>query len=224
MLANRLFTVAITSICLATPAGGQSLVTGTWRGVFKLTRGPEVSLDFIVGAPPDSSDPIIRLGDGSTTPVTTVSSSDKGLAFHWGTMACRLKSNGRRHEGDCRADDGTTGRLTLEAPAITTGSPSNKRSDVLTREELVATQRRTVGEAVSQLRPQWLRGRVDAVTELAGIPPLTGFVDGKPLGGVDELRDMPIDQVVQVRYYGSSDAIVRFGKRYEGGVIDVAEH
>jgi hypothetical protein len=92
--------------------------------------------------------------------------------------------------------------------------------DVLTQEELLATNETEVYSALQRLRPTWLRVR--GQTSFAGTTTVTVFVDGSPRGEASELRAMPITDVVEVRYLAPSDAAFQFGTLAgSGGTISI---
>lgn len=98
-----------------------------------------------------------------------------------------------------------------------TGSGSGG-SSVLTREQLLETNERNLYTAIQRLRPQWLRSRGSQVSGAE----VALFVDGTPRGNVSELSSIPIDGIVEVQYYGVTEAGFTFGTAGGvGGVIEV---
>ena len=105
------------------------------------------------------------------------------------------------------------------------GSLTTSRSGVLTAEEIAThnIEGSSAFDAVARLRPKWLRARgvqslhvASDSSEYAYI-----FVDGRPLGRFGTLRDIPLYQVSDIRFYDISEA-AQFGPRGEqAGVIEV---
>ena len=98
------------------------------------------------------------------------------------------------------------------------GSPS--RDGDITREELEATTVDDAMEAVSLLRPQWLRAR-PARTPNDPIPVVGVVIDGMARSTRDDLAQLPIGQVERISFMSAADATIRFGTGYTGGAIIV---
>ncbi len=93
--------------------------------------------------------------------------------------------------------------------------------NLITAEELAASQANNVLEAVSRLRPHFVRPISD--TRYAGrmIYPDV-IMDGMDFrDGVPGLRGVPLDGVRAIRYYSVYDARVRFGIEHRAGVISI---
>ena len=102
-----------------------------------------------------------------------------------------------------------------------TGDPSPIGSDVLLAPEIVQSRVIDTYQAVTQLRPQFLKVRDPLIPTLAR-KGLRVFLDDVDLGGVDALRTIPIDQVTAIRYISASDAQLRWGSDLPNGVILVS--
>lgn len=89
-----------------------------------------------------------------------------------------------------------------------TGGGSGGSFGVLTREQLVETRQPDLLQAVQALRPQWLRARQASIE---GWSYVQVFLNGAHYGTVDQLRNISIDAVVDVRYMSASEAAGRFG-------------
>lgn len=90
-----------------------------------------------------------------------------------------------------------------------TGGGSGGSFGVLTREQLVETRQANLYQAVQSLRPQWLRAR--AQSSLTQASEVTLFLNGSHYGTVEQLRNIPIDAIVDIRYLSASEAAGRFG-------------
>ncbi len=88
----------------------------------------------------------------------------------------------------------------------------------ITPEELAGTSVNDVMEAISLLRPQWLRSRP---TRTINDPePVVGVViDGMARGTREELAQIPIGQVERISFLNAADATIRYGTGYTGGAI-----
>lgn len=104
-----------------------------------------------------------------------------------------------------------------------TGTSDNRRTDVISRSEIVESGASTALEVVEMLRPQFLlpRGGTSIRDGAGGGQPPQVFVDGLELGGPDVLREIPASTVVEIRYERNRDTETRLGSGQYGGVIHV---
>jgi hypothetical protein len=100
------------------------------------------------------------------------------------------------------------------------GGSGGRASNVLTAEELAAQPTNNLYDAVARLRPRWLVERGPG-TLGAGGNPVVVYVDNQRMGGTQELRNLAIEIVQEVRYRDASDATTRYGTGHAGGVIEV---
>lgn len=101
------------------------------------------------------------------------------------------------------------------------GGQSRLQLDVLSGDELRATNAANVWDALVRLRPQWLRARgsTSLVAPLSEEPIV--YLQGIRHGSVRTLQTMNIDRVRRVEYIDGRDATTRFGTGHGGGVIMV---
>lgn len=103
----------------------------------------------------------------------------------------------------------------------TSGAPGPRRSTVLAAEEIrnANLETGTAYEVIARLRPNWLTRGTESDgplrTELARV-----FVDGRPYGELESLRDFDASRIANVHYYSAAEA-GRFG--LEGGLSGVIE-
>jgi hypothetical protein len=103
------------------------------------------------------------------------------------------------------------------ASAGASGGP-RRSSDVITQEEIEASEGLTAFDVVQQLRPQFLR---PAGGGAAGGDPVRVYIDGARRGGIAELRTVQRTSVAQIRYVSSNDATLRYGTGHRSGAIEV---
>lgn len=118
--------------------------------------------------------------------------------------------------------------VALLSVACASGSSKNATNEkgadrrdrnVITREELAASQARTVYDAIRQLRPSFLQPHRTTATSGSAILPMV-YIDGTPLGeGLGVLRQMRPDDVLEIHYLNAADATQRFGTGNAGGAI-----
>lgn len=82
--------------------------------------------------------------------------------------------------------------------------------NMLTSEQLLATNETNPYNAVQRLKPAWLRPRGQTSVS-AGTSVVTLFVDGSPRGDVSNLRSMNVNEIRDIEYLSASDAAFRFG-------------
>jgi len=114
----------------------------------------------------------------------------------------------------------TLGGCASVAGGGSSSGPDGSGSDVITREDLERTSAETAMEAVSLLRPQWLRKRP---ARTPGDPePVVGVVvDGRPRGTLDDLASLRTAAVEQMVFLSATDATIRYGTGFAGGAIVV---
>ena len=93
--------------------------------------------------------------------------------------------------------------------------------NVLTAAEIVASRVTDVYQAVTQLRPDFLRRRASNVSTMAlGRPAAVAvYLDEIPYGGVESLKHIPLDRVRVIRYLNAFDADLRWGGSHPAGAI-----
>lgn len=94
--------------------------------------------------------------------------------------------------------------------------------DLLLAEDIVLAHASDVYEAIAQLRPEFLRTNQHpglAASERDGIKV---YLDNMELGGVDQLRAMPVDRVTAIRYVAGGQATLRWGPSHGRGAILVS--
>lgn len=110
--------------------------------------------------------------------------------------------------------------LTACAAATQHGRPvlAGAGRDVITAAEIVAARVTDAFQAVSQLRPEYLRRRPGSAILFA--PALVEvYVDELPFGPLETLRMVPLDRVRLIRYMTPVEADLRFGGRHASGAI-----
>jgi hypothetical protein len=111
--------------------------------------------------------------------------------------------------------------LVLSACAHQVAPRFNPSADLLTREQLAGTHATSVYDAVRQLRPSFLRARGPTSLVIPGTEGPALWVDEAYIGDVAGLRDIPLGDVVSIRYLSSWDAATRYGSKFLQGVLVV---
>lgn len=98
-----------------------------------------------------------------------------------------------------------------------TASPS-RTANVITREELDGIVASSAYDAIGRLRPLWL-SRLTSQNNRA-VPTLV-YVDHRPAGGMDALREIPTEQIKMLRYLAPIDARLAYHTQADNGVVEV---
>lgn len=104
------------------------------------------------------------------------------------------------------------------APAATGGKARNH--NVLTSEEIAASQATTAHDAIKNLRPMFLRSRGQTTLEGTGQSAHV-FLDGQKYGDIETLKTMSVQTVREIRFLSASDATTKYGTGYTAGIIEV---
>lgn len=91
--------------------------------------------------------------------------------------------------------------------------------DVITAAEIVASRVTDAYQAVSQLRPEFLRPRGAVVIAPRVQTPLVVYLDDLPFGPAESLHYIPLERVRVIRYLGPADADLRWGGSHSTGAI-----
>ena|SRR3990170_7881838 len=97
-----------------------------------------------------------------------------------------------------------------------------RNTNVLTAEEIAASQTPTAYDAIRKLRPTFLRTRGPNNFEPGGgVQTAHVFLDGQRYGDIEALKTMPVSTIREIRYLSASDATTKYGTGYMNGVIEV---
>ncbi len=105
--------------------------------------------------------------------------------------------------------------------ATTQTGGSREVRNLLTQEQLAATNKTNLYEAIEKLRPEWLSSR--GPTSVTNVEPAVAsvYMNGTMLGKTDYLRDMRVLDVTEVRYWEPGPASARFGMGHPRGVLEL---
>ena len=111
------------------------------------------------------------------------------------------------------------GTATSASPGA--GQPAPQRSsNVVTADEIQRTGGHDLQEVLKRLRPAWFKMAPTRI-QGGGIDPIVVYIDGRHVGGLGDLRDLPLSGVLSVRYYSASEAQGRYGPGHLQGAIEV---
>ena len=101
--------------------------------------------------------------------------------------------------------------------------PAGADPQLITEDEVVASQGTTAYEVIRHLRPNFLSYRGETSFDRGKSRPYPNvYVDGQVFGSVSILQSIPASDVSSIRLYRASEAMTRFGTGNAGGVIAIS--
>jgi len=108
----------------------------------------------------------------------------------------------------------------------TTGK--NQNQNVITSEEIARTSASNAYELIQHLRPNYLRTRgavhgapsSDGTNHLEAVD-LVVYLNESRFGGSDQLRQITLSDIREIRYYSASEATTKWGTGHSAGAIQV---
>ena len=100
------------------------------------------------------------------------------------------------------------------------GMPPTSRS-LITNEEIARSRATTAYGAVEQMRPLWLRSHGQTSLNMPSSQYATVYINKQRYGDITSLQSIPVDQVLEIRYYTPAESVTRFGADNVSGVIEV---
>jgi hypothetical protein len=94
--------------------------------------------------------------------------------------------------------------------------------NIVTAEEVQRHGGSSLLDILRSIRPLWFRQKPTTMS-VSGIyaDAVIIYIDGQRVGGLAYLNEIPVGNVVQVRYYSPSEAQGRFGLDNLQGAVDV---
>jgi len=101
--------------------------------------------------------------------------------------------------------------------------------DIITREQITATNLATAYEVVQRLQPRWLRARgaislrevAEEEVDTFGVVGPVVYVNSIRRGDIEELRSIMVGSIREILYFNGRNASFRFGSGHGSGVIQV---
>jgi len=113
----------------------------------------------------------------------------------------------------------------LSATACAAATPSTRPSfsaagrDVITAAEIVTSRVTDAYQAVTQLRPEFLRRRGMTAVPAFTSPSVVVYLDELPFGTAESLHYIPLERVRLIRYIPAAEADLRWGGSHVAGAI-----
>lgn len=116
--------------------------------------------------------------------------------------------------------------LLLTATAVACAPPASssrtRNANVLTADEIAASQATTAYDAIRNLRPNYLRSRGTHTFEPGAVQAPHVFLDGQKYGDLESLKTMSAQAIREIRFLNASDATTKYGTGYTHGIIEVS--
>ena len=106
-------------------------------------------------------------------------------------------------------------------------SPVRANSNVITSEEIAAGAGATAYEVIQRLRPSYLhtrgamRGAPTADSNNLEAVDVVVYVGDNRVGGSDQLRQISVSDIREIRYFTASEATTKWGTGHSAGAIQV---
>ena len=100
--------------------------------------------------------------------------------------------------------------------SVDAGNPN-----IITADQISASQQTNAYDVVSRLRPNFLKSRGRTTVYGQGSDYATVFLDGQSFGDLNSLRNISSPQISSIHYIRGTDAVTLYGMQYGAGVIDV---
>jgi hypothetical protein len=116
------------------------------------------------------------------------------------------------------------GTLLLLTTACTAHSsePRSGSRTIITQEEIESVTARSAWEVVQMLRPEFLQLGAVTAMQTARQDDRIVFLDGRRMGPVQELRNIPTTlTITSIRLLSGPEATERWGTGYRAGAIEV---
>ena len=96
-----------------------------------------------------------------------------------------------------------------------------RNTNIITADQVEASQQTNAYDVVSRLRPSFLKSRGRTTINAQGSDYAAVFLDGQSFGDLSSLRTIPASQIRSIRFFPGTDAVTTYGMQYGSGVIDV---
>jgi hypothetical protein len=107
------------------------------------------------------------------------------------------------------------------ASSGTAGTTVRREPNLITEQEIAASNESNVFDVVNRLRPMFLKTRGRSTINAGGSEYASVFLDGQYYGELGSLRNIVASQIHEIRYLNGPDAVSKYGMRYGSGAVDV---
>ena len=100
--------------------------------------------------------------------------------------------------------------------SVDAGNPN-----IITADQISASQQTNAYDVVSRLRPNFLKSRGRTTVYAQGSDYAAVFLDGQSFGDLSSLRNISAPQISSIHFIRGTDAVTLYGMQYGAGVIDI---
>jgi hypothetical protein len=93
--------------------------------------------------------------------------------------------------------------------------------NVITFDEIAASGETNMLDVISKLHKEYLRDRGKSSISSTTRDVAVVFLNEQEYGPLSSLQDFPAHQVEEVHFFPWHDAVIKFGRKYGGGVIQI---
>jgi hypothetical protein len=112
----------------------------------------------------------------------------------------------------------TSACSTHSSPEI---QPAGSAINVITREELDSAGAVSVYDVIVRRHAYFLRDRGATSINSTSAPRAVVFMGEQYYGEIETMRNIPAERVGSARFYAGTEAAVKFGRQFNGGVIQL---
>lgn len=98
---------------------------------------------------------------------------------------------------------------------------ASRASNVISLEEIEASSATNAWDLITQIRPNWLRGRGPSSLRAGGTVLPVVYVRSTRQGSAETLRGFATLTLLELRFVDAPTATTRYGNGHSGGVIEV---
>ena len=119
------------------------------------------------------------------------------------------------------ASSGSAPDTIVPAAAVIAARSKSHNTNLITQEDVQGTTATDAYSIVQELRPMWMRSRGTISIHDPTAGNVQVYLNGQQFGELSRLREIPAQEIREIRFFTGSEAQLRFGAGHEGGVIDV---
>jgi hypothetical protein len=112
--------------------------------------------------------------------------------------------------------------LALSSACVFHGDPAPQTDpNVITRDEIEAAGAVTIWDVITKYHAEYLRDRGRLSIRSTARDVAQVFLNEVVYGAIQSLQDIPARDIEEVHYFPGTEALIKFGRAYGGGVIQL---
>ena len=93
--------------------------------------------------------------------------------------------------------------------------------NVITFEQIAASGEATILDVIKKLHAEYLRDRGETSISASTRDVPVVFLNHQEFGPLSTLNDFPAQDIEEVHFFPWHDAVIKFGRKYSGGVVQL---